>query len=201
MEDLTSYNALSAAEPALPSFRTAWYDETEFCYMKTDDGLFFAVKGGYNAESHNHNDIGTFSLYADNTPFFIDAGVGTYTRQTFSSKRYTIWTMQSGYHNVPKVNGFEQLFGAKYRSADVQFDASNHEFSLNIGNAYPSQAQIDHWTRSYRLDGNTLHINDRFTLKDAIEPQEVHFLTWAKPYTATPGEVLLVKDGKRMKLV
>src|SRR3546814_7787213 len=86
MEDLTSYNALSAAEPALPSFRTAWYDETEFCYMKTDDGLFFAVKGGYNAESNNHNDIGKCSLYADNTPFFINAGVGTYTRQTFSSK-------------------------------------------------------------------------------------------------------------------
>lgn len=201
MEDLTSYDALSAAQPALPSFRTAWYDETEFCYMKTDAGLFFAAKGGYNNESHNHNDIGTFSLYADNTPFFIDAGVGTYTRQTFSSERYSIWTMQSGYHNVPKVNGFDQQFGSKYRSTDVQFDANKQEFALDIGNAYPAQAQIDRWTRSYRLEGSTLHINDRFKLDATIEPHEIHFLTWAEPDTATPGEVLLAKDGKQMKLV
>src|SRR5690606_23585054 len=108
---------------------------------------------------------------------------------------------QSGYHNVPKVNGFDQQFGAKYRSADVQFDAAKHEFSLNIGNAYPSQAQIDHWTRSYRLEGNTLYINDRFTLGASIEPQEVHFLTWTNADKATPGEVLMVKYEKRMKLV
>ncbi|MDR0418853.1 MAG: heparinase II/III-family protein, partial [Prevotellaceae bacterium] len=74
-----------------------WYPLTEFCYMKNDNGFFLATKGGYNNESHNHNDVGTFSLYLNTTPIFIDAGVGTYTRQTFSSERYTIWTMQSNY--------------------------------------------------------------------------------------------------------
>lgn len=200
MEALTVYDALMTIEPALPKFDYAWYDETEFCYMKTNNGLFFAAKGGYNSESHNHNDIGTFSLYADNIPFFIDAGVGTYTRQTFSGERYSIWTMQSGYHNVPKVNGFEQQFGAKYRSKDVLFDPSRHEFSLNIANAYPADAHINDWIRSYRLDGSTLYIDDKFTLAETIEPQQIHFLTWAKPETGTPGEVLFVKDGKRMKL-
>src|SRR5690606_13653819 len=94
LEALVTYPVLSNTEPALP---TTWYDETEFCYMQTDGGLFFAAKGGHNKESHNHNDVGTFSLYVDAIPFFIDVGVGTYTRQTFSSERYTIWTMQSGY--------------------------------------------------------------------------------------------------------
>lgn len=73
--------------------------------MTNKSGLFFAAKGGYNNESHNHNDAGTFSLYLHTTPVFIDAGVGTYTRQTFSSERYTIWTMQSNYHNLPMING------------------------------------------------------------------------------------------------
>ena len=82
-----------------------WYPETEFCYMSNKKGLFFASKGGYNNESHNHNDAGTFSLYQNTTPVFIDAGVGTYTRQTFSSERYSIWTMQSNYHNLPMING------------------------------------------------------------------------------------------------
>src|SRR5690606_3525039 len=197
MEDLASYEALSATEPALPSFRSAWYEETEFCYMKTDDGLSFAAKGGSNGESHNHNDIGTFSLYVDNVPFFIDAGVGTYTRQTFSSERYSIWTMQSGFHNVPKVNGFEQQAGAKYHSANVRFDVAKQELSLNIAHAYPSEAQIRNWTRRYRVEGNTLSIGDTFGLGEALAPQEVHFLTWAKPDMSTPGEVVLVKDGKR----
>ncbi|MGV3761195.1 heparinase II/III domain-containing protein [Parapedobacter sp.] len=200
LEDLTSFDALSTAEPALPAFRSAWYDETEFCYMKTDSGLFFAAKGGNNNESHNHNDVGTFSLYVDNIPFFIDAGVGTYTRQTFSSERYTIWTMQSGFHNVPKVNGFEQKPGARYRSADVRFDGSKQELSLNVANAYPSDAQIDNWMRTYRLEGRTLHINDKFAVNETLAPQEMHFLTWAEPDIATPGEVLLANAGKRVRL-
>ena len=54
-----------------------WYPETEFCYMSTPQGLFFAAKGGFNDESHNHNDAGTFSIWADNYPLLIDAGVGT----------------------------------------------------------------------------------------------------------------------------
>ena len=41
------------------------------------------------------------------------AGVGTYTRQTFSSERYTIWTMQSNYHNLPMINGVPQKYGPK----------------------------------------------------------------------------------------
>ena len=54
-----------------------------------------------------------FSLYIDETPVLIDAGVGTYTRQTFGDERYTIWTMQSLFHNLPEINGTQQAFGAK----------------------------------------------------------------------------------------
>ena len=34
----------------------SWYPETEFCYMTNKNGFFVATKGGYNNESHNHND-------------------------------------------------------------------------------------------------------------------------------------------------
>ena len=36
---------------------------------------------------------------------------GTYTKQTFGKDRYTIWTMQSNYHNLPMINGVPQKFG------------------------------------------------------------------------------------------
>jgi hypothetical protein len=44
-----------------------------------------AIKGGNNGESHNHNDVGSFIIYTDGEPLFIDPGVGEYTAKTFSN--------------------------------------------------------------------------------------------------------------------
>lgn len=44
------------------------------------DGFFIAAKGGHNAESHNHNDVGGYIVYNDASPVLIDAGSGTYTK-------------------------------------------------------------------------------------------------------------------------
>ncbi len=66
-----------------------------------DEHLVIAAKAGNNGDSHNHNDVGSFTVYKDGKPLIIDLGVGTYTARTFSKKRYEIWTMQSQFHNVP----------------------------------------------------------------------------------------------------
>ena len=34
----------------------------------TADGFYFAAQGGHNAESHNHNDVGNFVVYANGKP-------------------------------------------------------------------------------------------------------------------------------------
>lgn len=70
----------------------AWYPETQVCIFQQGDYIL-ASKGGHNNESHNHNDVGTFILYKQGEPVIIDAGVGTYTKLTFSPERYTIWSM------------------------------------------------------------------------------------------------------------
>ena len=69
--------------------------------VSRDETYLLAVKAGNNADSHNHNDVGSFTVYKDGRPLIIDLGVGTYTRETFSDRRYEIWTMQSQFHNVP----------------------------------------------------------------------------------------------------
>ena len=56
-------------------------------------GTFLGVKGGHNQEEHNHNDVGSFVVYRNGKPVLIDTGVGTYTKQTFSSDRYNLWFM------------------------------------------------------------------------------------------------------------
>lgn len=177
-----------------------WYPQTEFCYMTNADGFFFAAKGGFNDESHNHNDIGSFVVYIDNTPVFIDAGVGTYTRQTFSNERYSIWTMQSNYHNLPMINGVPQAYGQNYKATDVAFNSRAKKFSANIATAYPEQAKVKTWMRSYTLKKSALLIEDQFELKAAEAPNQVNFLTWGVVDISRPGEVLITIEGKKVSL-
>lgn len=201
LQSLLYTGELNALEGKQQSPAYSWYPETEFCYMTNKNGFFVATKGGYNNESHNHNDIGTFSLYLNATPIFIDAGVGTYTRQTFSSKRYTIWTMQSNYHNLPMINGVPQKFGTKYKATDVRFNPKQSTFSVNIAKAYPEEAAVKNWTRAYVLGKDELKITDRFELEKAATPNVVNFLTWGDVKTDRPGQVEVAVKGEKAVLL
>lgn len=177
---------------------SSWYPETEFRYLSTPQNLFFASKGGFNAESHNHNDVGTFSLWADNYPIIIDAGVGTYTRQTFSKERYSIWTMQSEWHNLPVINGFGQSDGKEFRASDVK--ATKNGFSLNLAQSYPAEAAVRRWDRAYALDGRVLKITDSFELDESKAPAVINFLSWGDIDTSRPGEVAINARGHKALL-
>ena len=165
-----SVRDLRKSVPAL-----VWYDQTEFCYMKNARNWFFAAKGGHNNESHNHNDVGTFILYMDGVPMFIDAGVGTYTKLTFSDQRYSIWSMQTNYHNLPLVNGEPQLFGSQYLSRNAKVSGKG-TFSLDISGAYGPEAGCESWVRTYRLADKSLKIKDSYSLRSRLAPDVLNFL-------------------------
>lgn len=193
LENLMCYPAFEKQEAQLPQNTHKWYPETEFLYMK-DTRTFFAAKGGYNNESHNHNDIGSFILYKDEKPVFIDAGVGTYTKKTFSSERYDIWTMQSNYHSLPQINGQQQRYGASYTSRDVSFNPKKQVFRLDIAGAYPAEAKVDSWYRSYELHNGKLTVQDDFKLQEADQVNKVYFMLAEKP-VISKGMISL-NDGK-----
>lgn len=186
-----------AADSFNPSAYT-WYPDTQFHFMSGEKGVFAAAKGGYNDESHNHNDIGTFNLYYDNLPVIIDVGVGTYTRQTFSNERYTIWTMQSNYHNVPVINGVPQRYGAEYKASQVISTPTG--FSADIAGAYPQEAQVKSWIRSYKLAGNVLKVSDKFNLGATTSANVINFMTWGDVDISTPGVVMVSVQGRNMQL-
>lgn len=190
LEDLGTDNDLIAEKPSLGTAPYVWYPQTEFCYIRNGDA-FLATKGGYNDESHNHNDIGTFTLYYKNNPYFIDAGVGTYTANTFNQNRYKIWSMQSDYHNLPKVNGFSQVNGRQYKSRNVKANKANKSFSVDIAGAYLPDAGIKSWVIDYKLGKNKLDIKESFELADAKTPNELNFLTWGKVDITQSGKVLV----------
>lgn len=200
MKNLLIREELNSLQPEVKPFDHTWYSETEFCYLQDTKGSFFAAKGGNNNESHNHNDAGTFSFYLNNTPLFIDAGVGTYTRQTFSNERYSIWSMQSNYHNLPLINGVAQKNGSQYKATDVKFNVRKKSFEANIATAYPEQAKAKSWIRSYQLRNGSLHIQDRFELSNPQTPNRIHFMTWGQVDLSKSGVIRVAVRNERAEL-
>lgn len=148
-------------------------------------GLFLAIKGGHNDESHNHNDIGQFVLYADGKPVIIDVGCGTYTKKTFSPRRYEIWTMQSCYHNLPEIMGIQQQYGAEFKGDNFVYEQvdKNSSVKLSIEKAYPEEAPICFWQRQGIMDrdeGKVL-LQDTFKFKESVTSLENIMMTCCKP--------------------
>ncbi|MCL2362227.1 MAG: heparinase II/III-family protein [Defluviitaleaceae bacterium] len=131
-----------------------------------DDRFCLAVKAGDNDDNHNHNDTGSFTLYMDGKPFIVDVGVGTYTKDTFSDQRYSIWTMQSAFHNLPTFSGIMQAPGADYKATDVEFTTMPERtcLSMNIAKAYPKEAGVERYFRTVCLErGRGVIITDEYT--------------------------------------
>ena len=161
------------------------------------EGFFFAAKGGNNGEQHNHNDVGSFVLYYNSNPIFIDPGVGTYTRETFSADRYKIWTMQSGYHNLPIINGQMQEAGTNYAASQSSFKSTPKEvvFSTDISQAYPEEAGVSTWVRTYTLlRGKRFIIKDKYELKGTYGKTEIVFMTPLPCKVEQNGVLLSGKD-------
>ena len=182
-----------------PLVRDVWLDGIEVMAARSREGsargLYLAAQGGHNAESHNHNDVGNFIVYADGNPAIIDAGVGDYTTKTFSPQRYEIWTMQSAYHNLPTVDGVMQHEGRQFAASKVRYHAEDAfaEFELNIEKAYPEEANIEYWRRRLRLDraANEVEVLDRYSLRKPARKITLTLMTPCEVKRDTPGRLTL----------
>ena len=174
-------------EPREPHLNEVWLPDLQ---IMTVCAPFIAVKGGHNGESHNHNDVGSFIVYPDGKPLFIDPGVGEYTSKTFSGQRYDIWTMQSDYHNLPRINGYSQRDGKQYKARVV-----NHKtglLTLDISGAYPDEAQIRHWYRTVKiLKGKQVEIIEDYALKNYLAHTQLMLITPIEPQLTKAGVITL----------
>lgn len=194
---LFNLRELRAGAAYQPLVRDAWFPGIQVMTArrkeKSPEGLYLAAQGGHNAESHNHNDVGNFVVYADGLPVIIDIGVETYSAKTFSSRRYEIWTMQSAYHNLPTIDGVMQKEGLEFAASEVayQSDDSVAELSLNIATAYPPEAGLQSWKRTLRLDRtrNQVELNDKYKLKKRASQITWTFMTPCTVQQIAPGEI------------
>lgn len=185
-----------------------WLPDTDVAGARdqegTSNGFFFAAKGGHNGENHNHNDVGSCVVYYNGKPAIIDLGRETYIAKTFSSERYEIWTMQSQYHNTPRINGFDQSPGAAFRAQNSTFfaDSERAVFSTDIAGAYPEEAGVKKWERRYVLErGSDLKIQDLYELSEIGDDlTTINFITYCKVSEVSPGRLQLKGDGFNLDL-
>lgn len=195
-------NEVDVTDAQPPQPRDVWLPNIEVMVARdqagSSEGFFLGAKGGHNAESHNHNDIGNFVVYIDGKPVLVDAGVETYTAKTFSPERYSIWTMQSAYHTLlPTVDGVMQDPGFEFAARDVGYKATNGsaQMTLNLAEAYPIESKIDFWERTISLQrGQQVTIQDEFSLSKAVGEVSMSLVT---PCVVDVSEAGVVRLGER----
>jgi len=202
---LDEISKAEAKEALVPDF---WFPDTEVAGGRDQEGsfkgFFFGAKGGFNAESHNHNDVGSCVMYYDGKPCLIDVGREEYNAKTFSSRRYEIWTMQSQFHNLPKINGVDQKEGRDFKAKHSTFaaDAKAITFSTEIAGAYPESTRVRSWNRTYVLNrGKNFIIRDKYELlENNKEATSSNLVTYCKVTEVKPGLILLAGDGFNLNM-
>lgn len=168
-------------KPSEPSLKDVWLPDLQIMTARRGD-LFVAMKGGTNGESHNHNDVGSFIVYTSSsenqggmTPLFIDPAVGEYTAKTFSDDRYSIWTMQSQYHNLPQINGIDQKDGKDYTAKVISH--KDGQLCLDIAGAYPAEAAVTSWKRTVTAMKSGISITEDYELSEYRQPIRLMLMT------------------------
>lgn len=190
-----------AAAEALP-LRT-WFADAQVLITRSAPGdlppFGAAIKGGHNAEHHNHNDVGTYTVVLDNVEMLGDPGGEIYTRRTFSRERYVSAVLNSYGHPVPVVEGQLQPTGRQAAAKVVRhaFGDGRDSIELDLTAAYRVEG-LERLRRAYShaRGERTLTIIDeaRFTSPQTFSTPLV---TYRKVFRKDAGTLYLFDDGGR----
>ena len=127
----------------------------------------FACKAGCNAESHNHNDVGSFLISKNGKVTLVDIGGGEYTRQYFGPERYTILCNSSRGHSVPIINGNLQVTS---KEKSVIYVEKEDEYSFSMQNAYSIET-LKALTRTFKCDADGVSMTNQYDFTE--KPTEI----------------------------
>ena len=149
------------AAPAMP--RDVWYPSVGILVCRRG-AYALGAKAGNNADSHNHNDVGSVTLYKNGQPLLIDVGVETYSKKTFSPRRYEIWTMQSSWHNLPEFDpdgaACQQQPGAEFAAREVAVSDTLDTITMDLAPAYGPVPGLGFYRRLVQLGEAGLTLQD-----------------------------------------
>jgi hypothetical protein len=203
------YAALPPGLPRIPtqqeledlSWRT-WFPDGGVLICRPGPGspVPFAacLKGGHNAEHHNHNDVGTFMVVSGKTMVICDPGAEVYTARTFSARRYESKVLNSYGHAVPVIGGQLQREGAAARAVvlDRRFTPEQDTLRLDIRSAYavPELKRLEREFVFRRGAAPTLTVTDKIEFTKP-STYEAALITWGTCERLGERE-LLIRDGR-----
>lgn len=160
--------------------------------------LAVAIKGGHNAEHHNHNDVGTFIAVVGGVAVLPDIGSEVYTQRTFSGRRYESQALNSFGHPVPLIAGKMQSPGRQAAARLLALDRSDERadtvaFDLTAAYDVPSLSKLTRTCIYNRTGYGSLTVVDEFAFSQA-ETFETALMTFGRCEQPSP-RVLLITDG------
>lgn len=163
-----------------------------------------SLKGGNNAEQHNHNDLGSFIVVVGGSTVLTDPGSEVYTARTFSSRRYDSDVLNSFGHSVPVIAGQLQRAGSSAKAvvARTEFTDARDVLSLDLKSAYavPTLKQLERTFVFQRAAASfTVRDDAEFSKAELFETALVTRGEWKQVST---NEFLVTegKDAARVKI-
>ena len=181
LNDLALFVLDDPGDPVTSSVRQASSDELRHWFPEAGvliarprpdmpDAMGVALKGGHNAEHHNHNDVGSYVIALGGRTPLLDPGKTVYTADTFNEHRYENPILNSYGHPVPVVAGQLQRTGEDAHAVVTKQTFTDEEdtLALDIASAYdvPALSGLER-TFIFNRDGRgSLTVTDRVTFSE-----------------------------------
>jgi hypothetical protein len=160
-------------------------------------------KGGNNAEHHNHNDIGSFTIAIGNELIMGDAGLAVYTPKYFGTERYKLFKTAASYgHDVPLIAGVQQSTGkqAQAKITSTEFNADKDVMVMDISSGYevPSLKKLVRTFTYNRTVNGSIQVQDSYAF-DSPQSFETALITRYKWKQLGSNDIEIT--GKKEKLL
>ena len=137
--------------------------------VKSDCKIGVSAKGGNNAENHNHNDVGSYTVAVGKQTLSGDQGCpSSYPKDYWADYCYDKYKIKGSYgHPVPYINGKTQREGklAHGEVKQTNFTDKKDVFTIDISSAY-TDSTLKKLERSFVYDRTA---NGSFTVADNFE--------------------------------
>lgn len=192
---------LPAAQPPRGEGPRHWFDGAQVYVGRADATFGAAIKGGHNAEHHNHNDLGSFVVALRDRAVLVDPGLEIYTARTFGPRRYESAVLNSFGHAVPRVAGRLQSTGRAFAAVvrEARFSETEDVIVLDLRGAYdvPGLRRLERTFVLRRFPRAEVVVRDEveFSQPERFESPLIVLEPWAREGADT---LRVGRDGSRV---
>lgn len=164
-----------------------------------------SVKGGHNAENHNHNDVGSYAVSLGKETLAGDqGGPFSYPGDYFNRGAAEKYKSKGSYgHPVPVINGVMQKTGRQAQGVvtDKQFTDTKDLFRIDYTSAYalPELSQLVRTFIYDRSGAGSFTVNDEFTAQSPVRFETA--LTTAAAWKVIDGKHIELTSGDERMIV